>query len=414
METKWNYIQKAGLLFLFVYIFIYASSSQLLLTFILDPLWQKVIPWFAGIVGRDTPITIFPNGSGDTTFNYYQILFFALVALVLAIGISLIDSKRKNYSTLLGWLTVLVRYYLALLMITYGFAKLYYMQFTFPSVSRLDQELGDFSPMGLLWTFMGYSKGYTMFSGALEFIGGIFLLSRYTTTLGALTTFGVMLNVMMLNYCYDVPVKILSTHMVLMSLFLIALDGKRLFNFFFSNQKVEPYIFPEVVPAKFVTAKNVIKYLAIIGFLCYSIYEMNGYKKKWGPDAPKPFFYGKYVVESFERKPSNQTDSLTTKPMEWASFIQSWEGMASIKTTDNRTLRYNFEPDITNHLFRLRMKGESDFQELTYELLDSNRVHINGTYRTDTLDILMKKEDTSDRLLVKRGFHWVNEYPFNR
>ena len=35
--------------------------------------------------------------------------------------------------------------------------------------------------MGILWTFMGQSKGYTIFAGLGELVGGLLLLSRYTS-----------------------------------------------------------------------------------------------------------------------------------------------------------------------------------------------------------------------------------------
>jgi len=37
------------------------------------------------------------------------------------------------------------------------------------------EPLGEFSPMGLMWTFMGYSKGYNRFVGGAEMLGGILL-----------------------------------------------------------------------------------------------------------------------------------------------------------------------------------------------------------------------------------------------
>jgi len=44
----------------------------------------------------------------------------------------------------------LIRYYIASQMISYGLAKMFGMQFGFPSPNRLSTELGDFSPMGLM------------------------------------------------------------------------------------------------------------------------------------------------------------------------------------------------------------------------------------------------------------------------
>ena len=103
-------------------------------------------------------------------------MFFAVISLVVSVLIAVLDRHRENYETLLKWLTVLIRYYLAAQLINYGLAKLYYLQFQALSAFRLDQTLGDMSPMGLLWTFMGFSKGYTMFTGAAEFIAGFVAL----------------------------------------------------------------------------------------------------------------------------------------------------------------------------------------------------------------------------------------------
>jgi len=413
MENNWSLLKKIEFLFLLFYIFLYINSSQFLLTFLVEPIWQKVIPWFANLVGLEKPITVFTNGSGDTTYNYYQLYFFAVVSVILAIIVGLIDSKRKNYQTLFNWLTLLIRYFLAAQMINYGLAKLYYMQFSFPSPMRLDQPLGDFSPMGLLWNFMGYSKGYTMFTGALEFIGGILLLSRYTTTLGALTTFGVMLNVMMLNYCYDVPVKILSTHMVVLALFLIALDWRRLLSFFVTNQKVEPNILAGIISEKYQKAGTKIKWLLIAVYFGLSFYQMNQMGKQYGPNAPKPFFEGKYNIEKFTKTPN--IDSLQTDDLkDWKTFYQSWDGYATFKSSEELKLTYVFEPDTTEQLFRIRTHQDSVFQELKYEVLDSMRFHVYGNYKTDTLDFIMKKEPIDNYQLVKRKFRWISEYPFNR
>ena len=53
---------------------------------------------------------------------------------------------------------------------------------------RLAQHLGDMSPMGLLWTFMGFSPTYQIFTGAIEVLAGLLLTTRRTTLLGALVT----------------------------------------------------------------------------------------------------------------------------------------------------------------------------------------------------------------------------------
>ena len=128
-------------------------------------------------------------------------------------------------------------------MITYGSVKVIKSQFPNPTLDRLLQPFGDASPMGLLWTFMGASESYNIFTGAGEMLGGLLLTTRRTTLLGALVCFGVMSHVAMLNFSYDVPVKLFSMHLLAMALFLMAPDLGRLARMFVLNRPVEPAVF---------------------------------------------------------------------------------------------------------------------------------------------------------------------------
>jgi hypothetical protein len=49
---------------------------------------------------------------------------------------------------------------------------------------------------------------------------------------GALVSIGVMSPVVALNFCYDVPVKLYSSHLLAMKVFLILPDLRRLLNLF--------------------------------------------------------------------------------------------------------------------------------------------------------------------------------------
>jgi uncharacterized membrane protein YphA (DoxX/SURF4 family) len=125
--------------------------------------------------------------------------------------------RPKQHEVLGHWLRVYVRYVLAAAMLGYGMAKVFKSQFPAISDMRLMQPYGDSSPMALLWNFMGFSTAYTIFVGAAEVLGGLLLLFRRTATLGALVVIAVMSNIVMLNFCYDVPVKLYSVHLWLMA-----------------------------------------------------------------------------------------------------------------------------------------------------------------------------------------------------
>lgn len=93
--------------------------------------------------------------------------------------------------------------------------------------------------MGVLWSFAGASRPYEIFVGCAELLGGILLVVPRKTMLGALVCLAGLIQVFMLNMTYDVPVKLFSFHLLLMSLFLLAPDLPRLCRFFFLNRVTE-------------------------------------------------------------------------------------------------------------------------------------------------------------------------------
>ncbi len=155
-------------------------------------------------------------------------------------GWMLLDRGRGKDVRLHAWLRVILRFYLAAAMLVYGGGKLIPDQFPAPPPDTLVRPVGDLLPVELLWTFMGASSAYTIFTGVAEMVGGLLLTARRTTLLGALICAGVLGNVFMLNVAYDVPVKILSFHLMAMSVFLVAPDLSRLANLLLLNRPAQP------------------------------------------------------------------------------------------------------------------------------------------------------------------------------
>src|SRR5262249_21609238 len=113
--------------------------------------WNRLVPW----VGKqvfDVEITVRPNGSGDTTYNYVQVFCYLVIAIAITAAWTLLDWRRTSYPRLFDWLRIWVRFSLATTMMLYGSVKIIKSQFPAPSLDRLVQPFGDASPMGLLWT----------------------------------------------------------------------------------------------------------------------------------------------------------------------------------------------------------------------------------------------------------------------
>ena len=119
--------------------------------------------------------------------------------------------------------------------------KIFKLQFPSASLTHLLDPLGDFSPMGLAWTYMGFSKGFNVFVGFLELLGGLLLIPKRTQTLGSFLIIGVMTQVAVMNFCYDIPVKLFSVYLVLMALVIFITDN-RFLNVFIKNKAVKKII----------------------------------------------------------------------------------------------------------------------------------------------------------------------------
>ena len=205
--------------------------------------WMGLVPWVGREVLRLPEAVAFrPSGSGDTLFMWVQTWCLLALTFFGALIWSWFDRARRSDLVVHAIVRMLVRYALGSAMIFYGLSKVLHLQMPTPGVDRLIQPYGESSPMGLVWTFMGLSPAYSFFAGACELIGGLLLLFRRTTLLGALMVVGVMANVVLINLCFDVPVKLYSTQLLVAAVFLTGPDWPRLRGVLFTDQAVAPKV----------------------------------------------------------------------------------------------------------------------------------------------------------------------------
>jgi hypothetical protein len=418
----WSAPKKAGfrfaLIFFLSYIFFnpngaYPNPVAGLLT---NSLHNLVI-WFAKhILHLGTPITAFTGGSGDTRYDYIMLLLIFALALVATTLWTLLDRKARNYNKLYYWLTVIVRFYLGIMMLEYGFIKIIKLQFPAPSLSRLLQPYGDSSPMGLAWTYIGYSTGFNYFAGIAEVSCGLLLLFRRTAVLGALLGVVVAGNIMVINYCFDVPVKLLSTALVVMSIFLLLRDAERLVNVFILNKTALP---ANLSPHRFKKRwKNitliVVKCLIIIYVLAGNITNDISMASHYGDKAPKIPLYGIYNVESFVRN-KDTIAPLTTDTNRWSKLVIGYANGAQIKFMNDSSKFLSFKIDTQAHSIVINTYTDTlQKYDFAYTKPKPGVLLLNGKWQQDSLKIKFNRFDEKQFLLMRRGFHWINEQPFNK
>ncbi len=416
---RWPLTQRIAFRFCCVYFVLYGLGPIGFVNFIpgLGPAyeraWRQLVPWVAiHIFNLSGPVTVYPpsNGSGDSTLDYVHHFCYLVISAVAAVVWSILDRERRDYRTVHAWLRIWIRYALAITLFSYGFAKIFPVQFQPPGLGRLLEPLHSFSPMGLLWTFMGFSPAYTIFAGACETAGGLLLLFRRTTTLGALVSAAVLLNVVVLNFCYDVPVKLYSFNLLLMAVFLLVPDLDRLANVFVFNRPAKPSTTDSVLftarPVRI--ASIVAKTLFILLILSARIGGSYSFWKSIHGRANPPL-YGVWQVEKLVRNGKEVAPADSTY---WRRITFEFPASMLIEMTDDSRDSFTTQYSPAAGEVRLSLPGQNDSNEFHYTGPE-DRVTLTGRLLSDDLVIEMRRID-GGFLLTHRGFHWINERPFNR
>jgi hypothetical protein len=359
------------------------------------------------------------NGSGDTTYDYVRTFCHLVLAVLLGLLWTILDKKRARDPRLYEWFRVYLRFSLALAMIVYGTFKLIPTQFGPIGLSRLLQPFGEASPMGLLWAFMAASPPYTSFTGAVETLGGLLLIPRRTTLLGALVSASAMLQVLVLNLCYDVPVKLFSFNLLVMALLLAVPDLRRLADLFLFNRRVEPAeIRPLFARRGLNRAAAALWGIGLLAFTVYSLYGAYEGDKQYGSLAPKPPLYGAWEVEEFVLDGSVRPPLLTDAER-WRRVLFEYPDYVSIQLMqkfEGRSRRnYGLKLDSTKKTLTITdLRDPKKETVLSYRRPEPKVLTLEGTFEGKKLRARLRRIDESEFLLISRGFHWINERPFNR
>lgn len=424
LQPKWSPGSLIAFRFFFVYFIVYVAPFPLgfipYAGFLLQPFHDLSFNITSALgktfLGPEyTPLTRI-TGSGDAAHNYVQFFLFVGFSLVATLAWSVLDRKRDNYEKLLYWLMILLRYYLAITVLGYGFSKVFKSQFPFPSPTRLSQSYGESSPMGLLWTFMGYSTAYNIFTGLGEVVGGFLLFFRRTRLLGALLLTFVMSHIVMLNFAYDVPVKLFSLHLLAITIFLMIPDIRRLINLFLLNktagpEPVKPVYYDSRTRWAYMIGKTLLVLYIVIPQAMFAMKNQKDWEAYANTTKSDQLPQGEYVVETFimnsDTVPARPDDTRRWKRMMISAKtmnVQSMDGVSIgwhfLGNTRARKLMM-FSPDLST-------EGNFAFKE------DSTMLTMEGVLNRDSLRIISRRKSGTSFLLVDRGFHWVNEYPFNQ
>ena len=414
-QQRWHPFTRTAFRFAFVYLLLYNLPFPLTALPYVDKaaewynsFWTWIVPRLARAAFNIEVASVF-NGSGDRTYDYLLVACLLLISLVITIVWTIFDRKRLSYPTLYRWLNLYVRFSLGTTMIGYGAVKVIRTQFGPPTLDRLMQSYGDSSPMGLLWTFMGASEPYTMFVGFAEMVSGILLFPRKTSTFGALMSIGVLSNVVALNFSYDVPVKLYSLHLLAMAIFVLLPDLRRLANFFILNRPVERVsVQPLFRRPLWHRGALVIASLFLIAVVGTSLYQSYDQRRRF--IAQRSPLYGVWEVEEFSLGQATPTPSA----QRWSRIIFDSPRRVAVQTAMDLQ-RFGAQLDQEKRTLTLRKRDDPLWNTvLTYEQVSPEVITLAGALNGSEMTARLRRSEERKFLLTNRGFHWVNEVPFNR
>jgi hypothetical protein len=246
-------------------------------------------------------------------------------------------------------------------------------------------------------------------------LAGSLLVFARTTPLGALFGLLEMTDVFMLNMTYDVPVKLFSFHLILLNLFLLAPELRRFVNFFIRNSVALPS--PEN-PLCDDPRRNRIAFWLQVGFgvwlLTMNLYGSGQMWFEYGGGRQKSPLYGIWNVRAMSIDGRLRPPLLTDNDL-WRNAVFDFPERMTVERMNGEFTGYKISLKVDAKTLELsRSNGKNSKSDLTFQLPAPGRLVLNGMLDGHKVRMQLEVMDRNQFLLVNRGFHWVQEYPFNR
>jgi hypothetical protein len=425
-QPRWRSATRVAFRFCLLYFGLYCLTNQVITGLFpipkidlpdpgtLPPIRAAVFWTAAHLFYMKVPLVYTGSGSGDKQYDWVLVFSVLIVALAGTAAWSILDRKRANYIALHKWFHVFLRYAVGATMVLYGMDKAVPLQMPFPHLSRLVEPYGNFSPMGVLWYSIGSSPSYEIFVGSAELLGGILLFIPRTALLGALICLADATEVFTLNMTYDVPVKLLSFHLILMTLVLLAPEMRRLAAFFFSDRAVGPP--PRHSLFRTPRANRIALWAQIVfGLLIVAGYVEGAWSSwyRYGGGAPKSALYGIWNVAELSVNGAVRPAMVTDRDR-WRRVIFDRPTLMAFQRMDDTFQNYVVNVDTRANRIAITKGTDKNWATLNFVRPVNDQLTLDGNIDGREIHMGLQLVNRNSFLLVSRGFHWVQDYPFNR
>ncbi len=190
-------------------------------------------------------------------------------------------------------------------------------------------------------------------------------------------------------------------------------DFRRLGDFFLFNRSVQPAaaasLFRSRRAIRIALAAQIVFGLWLIAVNLYGVRQ--GWKN-YGPGAPESPLRGIWNVAQFTLNGQSRPPLLTDGDR-WRRVVFDYTDLMVLDRMNDARSYFNATVDPAKHTLALSSKtnGKSSF---TWSRPTSDQLLLDGTLDGHPAHIQLQRVDAQKFQLVSRGFHWIQEYPFNR
>jgi len=292
---------------------------------------------------------------------------------------------------------VFARYALATALAIHAFVLLFPLELPFPGLSQLNTDYGDFLPAEIFRLTVGIAKAGYQAAIGLALLGAVLLLFfRRTATLGALVASGLLLNIVLANYAYDLGDQLFSLFLFAVSVFILSYDLPRMYRLML-EKPVTAGNSQVLLTEKWQQQLRIaLKALFIVFLLGYGSFVFASYQNKLKAEHHEVVknIDGLYNVKEF-RINNTPVPYSKTNPLRWQDVVFEKAGKLSISAGTAPRKYYSYSADTTRHILNLESEAPGKTPEkitLNYSRPDSVTLLLSGTNGPgDTVHAVLEK-----------------------
>ena len=376
------------------------SSGELL-----RPITEPLVQWLGDAVFQlPRPYTsrILSDSTGLYLLSFGVLVFSGLVA----VGWTLLVPGRRTSGFLWYWFHTAVCYFLALQLLKYGVDKLCKHQFYLPEPNTLFTPLGYLPPDLAYWSVLGTSRGYSLFTGTLEVVPALLLLAGRTRLLGAVLALIVLLNVVAVNFAFDISVKLHASFLLLLSVvaawpalqtIYAALVLKR-----WQPDQPQP-------PAKATGGSfSVLAWLVAALFVSEALVPFLQTRTFNDDQVKRPWLHGAYAL-TLQVKNGDTISPAANQPQALRRLFIHRQGYLITQSATEQLHDYRLTYTAGGTVLLLRDSDGSLSRLVCTRAADGSWLQLRGTLGPDSVNLLTRPLAWQQLPLLQKGFHWTTD-----